>query len=134
MPRIFALLFLVLSALHVHWALGGRWPTGEERSLARLVVGGTDRMPGPMACFLVALALMIPATVLLIPRLLPSVVTQGVIWGTALSLFLRGLGGFFEARLRPAIQKDPYAHWNQRLYSPSCLLLAIGMMFTGLAR
>ncbi len=134
MPRIFALIFIFLAALHVHWAFGGHWPAKDGRGLARLVVGGQDRMPGPAACALVALALLVPAFALLIPKVLPTLLAQGAVWATALVLLLRGLGGFFEARFRPAIQEDPYAHWNQRIYSPFCLILSLGMMLTGLAR
>lgn len=134
MPRIFALVFLLLAVLHLHWAFGGHWPAQDTRGLARLVVGGQDRMPGPVACVLVALALLIPAVALLIPKALPTLLAQGAIWATALVLLLRGLEGFFEARFRPAIQGDPYAHWNQRIYSPFCLILSMGMMLTGLSR
>lgn len=134
MPRIFALAFLLLAALHLHWAYGGHWPAKDARSLARLVVGGRDRMPSALACAMVALALLLPALALLVPKVLPPILSQGVLWGTALVLLLRGLWGFFEHRFRPGILGDPYAHWNQRLYSPFCLILSMGMMLTALAR
>lgn len=134
MPRIFALAFLLLAVLHLHWAFGGHWPAPDSRSLARLVVGGQDRMPSRFACTLVALGLLLPLPALLAPKALPPGVASWILWGTALVLLLRGVTGLFETRLRPAILGDPYAHWNARLYSPFCLILALGLMLTALTR
>ncbi len=120
-----------LALLHVYWARGGHWPGHDEASLAKTVVGepGSERMPGALACFAVAIALAIAATLPLASQgFLDVPVAAG--WRRGLTLLaagvfaLRGVGGFFEARFRRGAPVEPFYRLNRRLYSPLCLALA----------
>ena len=126
-----ALLLALLAALHVYWGFGGRWPGSDERSLAETVVGVTPdgRMPGPGACFVVALLLAMAAALPLIvrsplPLPLPLWMPRIALCVAAGVLTFRGLGGYLDRRLRPGIVGLPYDRLNRRVYSPLCLALA----------
>jgi hypothetical protein len=101
-------LLAALSALHFYWAVGGLWPGTTRHDLAAKVIG--DRpLPGPAACLIVAVLLLIgPA---LYPRLSAQV------------FLLRGLLGMVEVHLRPTIRGTPYQKLSRRIYSPLSLLL-----------
>lgn len=122
---------IMIAALHIAWALGWKWPGHDEESLARLVVGGPSgmRFPSAAACGIVAVLLCVAATLVLgqqrilalpLPRWLVQLGTAGV----AAVLGLRGIGGFFDQRLRPQIKGSPFVRLNLWLYSPLCLILA----------
>lgn len=139
MALVGTLLFLVLSAiaaLHVWWGLGGLWPANNERNLVALVVGktGMKRMPSSPQCFLAAGAIF--ATGLL--ALLAARVIGGSLSGyvqivSALigsGIFLgRGFAGFLPA-WRAQYSQLPFATFDQRYYSPFCLIVGVG--FVGL--
>lgn len=119
---------MTLAGLHVYWALGGRWPGSDSRSLARLVVGA-DAFPSTTECLAVAAALFGVALLALdsvnwisigAPRWLHII----AVGGAATVLALRGVGGYVEERFRPAVLEMPYLRWNRVLYSPLCLGLA----------
>ncbi|MEO0322452.1 MAG: DUF3995 domain-containing protein [Myxococcota bacterium] len=126
-----AAVLVALAVLHLYWARGGRWPGTDEASLARTVVGvpGADRMPGPLACVAVALALAVAATLPLAAQGLvgvpiPAGGVRVLTWLAAGVFALRGLGGFFEARFRGGPPVEPFHRLNRQLYSPLCLVLA----------
>lgn len=126
-------LFLV-AALHVAWALGMTWPGHDEASLNAYVVGGKPGSAMPPRMLTVAVALAVSGIALgalaargLVTLPLPAVV-RALTWVAAGVLALRGLGGFFDAQLRPHVRALPYATWNRRLYSPLCLGLAAGLV------
>lgn len=97
-----------IALLHCYWGLGGVWPGRDRNELAAMVIG--DRpLPGALACFTVALLLMLGPWYF--PRL------------SALLFCLRGGLGLFEVRLRPAIRGTPYERLSLWIYSPICLLL-----------
>lgn len=130
-----ATVLIAIAWLHVHWGVGGVWPARNAEVLLEAVVGerATGRarrsMPGVAACFAVA-ALLLVAGMLpllardLLPVRLPASVTAAALWIAAGVLLLRGVGGFFERRLRPGIVGLPYDRLNRVFYSPLCLVLA----------
>ena len=102
---------LVLAALHMVWGLRIWWPLDDERALARAVVGARniERMPSPLACFVVTAAL---SAIALLALMLGGVVRFPALptWllllaglGSAAVMVLRGLAGFtpFWARMAP---------------------------------
>ncbi len=131
LAAVASLLLVVIAIIHVYWGLGGRWPAQDEAGLVATVVGVTpnSKMPGFAMCMVVVVALGIAAMLPLIARELlaiplpPDWVTIGL-WGATGVLALRGLVGFFDHILRPAIVGLPYERLNRRLYSPLCLVLA----------
>lgn len=132
------LVFTVLVAialLHIHWGVGGIWPAPSGEALLETVVGERSRgprkrsMPGVAACFIVAALLLVAGALPLMVRdLLPVVVPASLasfgLWMATGVLALRGLGGFFERRLRPGIVGLRYDRLNRVFYSPLCLVLA----------
>jgi hypothetical protein len=55
---------IIISVIHVVWAIGFWWPIRDEAALARAVIGtkSVDKMPGAVTCSLVAVALLFAAT------------------------------------------------------------------------
>ncbi len=132
-----AIVLIALGLLHVYWAIGGYFPGKDASSLAQTVVGGQAdmNMPSALACLLVASLLFIAAWVVLVvggitlPVLSLELHTQAA-YGLCAVLFLRGIVGFFDARLRPEIKGSPYEKLNLTLYSPLCLTLAALVLAT----
>jgi len=124
-----------IAALHLAWAARVWWPVREEAALARTIAGfrGIDRMPGPLACMVVAVAvlacLVLAADLSFAPGLtrLPSWIAATAS-GIAGTVFLgRGIAGFtpFWARLTP---EEPFRTLDRRYYSPLCILLGLGFV------
>ncbi len=125
-----------LGLLHAVWAAGLPWPLSDRTALALTVVGEPgDRMPGRLATVAIAVLLTFAAAWVLSLRglLVPSppdgFVRAALTWGMVGVFAVRGLGGFFEGALRPAIVGTPYQRWSLRLYSPlsAALAAAVGL-------
>jgi hypothetical protein len=124
---ILTLVLTAIAALHAYWGLGGVWPGRDAADCARRTGGfrGARTMPGPAACFAVAVALAIAA---LIPIFLAGRFGMlATLAGLAVALvFLgRGVAGFTPAwrRLTP---EQPFATLDVRYYSPLCLIIGAG--------
>ncbi|MFV8754417.1 DUF3995 domain-containing protein [Nannocystaceae bacterium ST9] len=121
---------LVLAFIHVYWGLGGAWPARTRAELGPMVVGTPPRdanaMPDLAACLIVAGLLITAATLIVGARLHaePSWIWRVGSAGVGVVLALRGVGGYFDARLRPATREQPFFALNRRIYSPLCLVLA----------
>lgn len=123
---IAALIFIALSALHVYWGLGGRWPGTDDGSLASKVYGASStKMPSPAACFVVAALLAAAALIVLSASgfivQLPLVHVGS--WVIAVVFFARGFFGFFDRFLRPKTRGTDFERLNLVFYSPLCLAL-----------
>jgi hypothetical protein len=130
-------LFVVLQTiadLHAAWGLGWRWPSDSEVGLARTVVGksGITRMPS-LAASLVVAALLAAASLwpLFAAGLLPA---RWPLWLTQLAgvclaaVFVgRGIAGYLPA-WRSRFSEQPFASLDQRVYSPVCLALGVGIL------
>ncbi|MFK7999091.1 MAG: DUF3995 domain-containing protein [Polyangiales bacterium] len=134
--------FLFLAGLHVYWARGGFWPGTDAQSFLEHVVGSSPSgaTPSPAACLAVAFLLSIAACLPLalvgwvqLPFLslliagVPLVLMAGYVCGGV--LLLRGLFGYVDHRVRPAIRKTPFFRLNRVLYSPLCLLIGSAMLY-----
>lgn len=129
--------FLFLAGLHVYWARGGFWPGTDAQSFLGHVVGASPSgaPPGPAACLAVAVLLSIAACIPLallgwvsLPLAqLPLAHIAAYACGGV--LLLRGLFGYVDHRVRPAILKTPFFRLNRVLYSPLCLLLGSLMLY-----
>jgi hypothetical protein len=132
-----AIVLAAIALIHVYWAGGGFFPGKDANSLAQTVVGGKPgmAMPPVFACLVVAGLLLIAAWVVLVvggvtPAVLSLELHKLAAFGLCAVLFLRGAGGFFDARLRPEIKGSPYEKLNLSLYSPLCLTLAALVLIT----
>lgn len=130
---------LLITALHVYWAIGGVWPGRDGASCARAVIGfrGVDEMPAPTASFAVAACLGL-ATLwpMALERVFATPFAHDGLAATATMIGLvflgRGILGFtpWWRRLAP---EQPFARLDTRLYSPLCLLIGLGFVALGAA-
>ena len=120
-------IFAVLSALHIYWALGGRWGS----NVTVPTVGGQRAFnPGPLATVLVAAALLIAMLTILGQLGIWKVVVPRWIffWGTcgiSLVFFLRAVGDFRSVGFFKQASGSGFAYWDTWLYSPLCLLISL---------
>ncbi|MEZ5912720.1 MAG: DUF3995 domain-containing protein [Paracoccaceae bacterium] len=121
----------LLMALHVAWGIGLWLPIRDEAALARAVVGapGRNRMPGAVACSLVAVALFAAASVLWWSD---STRRDLALAGAAAVFLVRGLAAWLPAwrRLLPV---EPFATLDRRAYGPLCLAIGAGFLAVLLA-
>jgi hypothetical protein len=117
---------LALAGLHAAWALGWRWPGGDDAELARRVVGG-DELPPDGLIWLVALALAAAAAILRARA--HGSVSRAVRVGAALvaaALLVRGAGGIVIGVTGGP--PDLFTRLDLAVYSPLCLLLGFGAL------
>ena len=116
---------VVVAALHLLWAVGYWFPIREEQALVRAVVGFRDaeRMPGPIPCALVTVALLFPAAAIWWPETGLRTTILGV---AAVVLLGRGLVSRLRGwrRITPL---EPFATLDRRVYGPLCLVLGVGL-------
>ena len=133
MTLIAVLLSLITTAIalvHILWAIGYWWPIRNEALLVRTVVGftGATRMPGPIPCALVAVALIFAANFPWFPngslRNLGLWVSAGVFLGRGLLTYTP-----FWRNMTP---QKPYATLDRTYYGPLCLLLGTGYLILAL--
>ncbi len=122
--------FLILSAIHVYWALGGEM--GKAAAVPVREDGQQSFTPSKAGTLAVAVALFLFAVLVFSVGVWNVTVLQPLGWGLAFILFLRAVGdfrlvGFFK---RPS--KSEFAKYDSRYYSPLCLLLAAGILYISL--
>jgi hypothetical protein len=115
---------LSLAGLHVLWGIGLWWPIRDERALVAAVVGvrGAERMPGPIPCALVAVALLAAAQWLWLPQ---GALRQAGLIIAATVFLIRGLVPWrpFWRTLTP---QQPFSRLDRQFYSPLCTALGAG--------
>lgn len=123
-----------IAGLHAYWGLKGRWPARDEAALADMVIGKTPggRMPPPVACFAVALAILsgvgLIALVSFVDLPDPSGTWAFAAYGVFTAVFLlRGAAGYVPAIWRRSAG-TAFVRLNTRYYSPLCLLLGAGLI------
>jgi len=118
-------ILIVLSAIHLLWAVGFWFPIREESDLVQAVVGfkSATRMPGAIPCALVSLALLATCIVILWPD---SMLRTAFLSIATLVLLFRGGMSYlpFWRKLTPL---EPFATYDHRFYGPLCLTLAVGL-------
>ncbi|WP_050929254.1 DUF3995 domain-containing protein [Aestuariivita boseongensis] len=119
-----------LALLHLLWAIGLWVPIRDEAALARAVVDtrAVRRMPGPVPCALVAVALAFAAILPHRPGfpgrdlLIPAI-------GTV--FMLRGVAAYLPS-WRKWVPEEPFATLDRKAYGPLCLGLGIGYLILAL--
>jgi hypothetical protein len=124
---IVALIFAVLSAIHVYWARGGRW--GAANAVPE-IDGKPLFRPGTVVTLVVAGLLAVAGALVLQRAGLayafgPKMVRRAGVWVVALAFVVRAVGdfnyiGFFKRR-----RGTRFAHLDTRLYSPLALGLGV---------
>ncbi len=126
---------LGLAAIHVYWTLRG---VGTSASIPTRPDGTPVIRPGRAATFAVAIALSLAALLIaaragLIHRLLPPRLIELGAWGVAAAFALRAVGDFRYAGLFKHIRDTPFARWDTGLFTPLCVLIAIGAAVVAMA-
>jgi hypothetical protein len=124
---LLALIFAMLSLLHLYWAAGGRW--GHE---ATVPSSGGNRLfkPSLLGTILVALALLSAMLIMLghvgvWVAFLPVRVYFWGTWGISVIFFLRAVGEFRYVGFFKRVRDTKFADWDTWLFSPLCLLISI---------
>ena len=129
------LVLCALAALHLYWAVGGRW--GAEAAVPERS-GKPLFRPGPAACVVVAALLLCAAVVVwskpsgwsrsFMPHGWSTVGTLGV----ALVFIVRAVGDFRWVGFFKKERTTRFARLDTVLYSPLCLILGIGSLIVAL--
>lgn len=134
---LLSLVLFALSAIHVYWAFGGKWPGSTERDLVDTVIGIGDRMPPAVVSLAVALALALMAVMPLIAggllddRPLKQLgLAEYLPWLMAAIavIFLGRALGTLAFKLFPDIGKNHaqrFIELDRRFYGPLCLVLGL---------
>lgn len=117
---------VVIAAIHLLWALGYWWPIKDEAALARAVIGtkGVTRMPGPVACSLVVVALLFAAAWPWFPDF--AFKAAGLV-GIALIFQVRAAVAYAPLMKR-ATPEQPFRAYDEKYYAPLCMVFGIVFM------
>lgn len=117
---------VVIAAVHLLWALGIWWPVGDEAQLARTVLGTKDvtKMPGPVACSLVVVALLFAAAW---PWFPPSTLQTIGLYGIAFVFQVRAIAAYSPLMKRMA-PEQPFRRLDEAYYAPLCIFFGLAFM------
>ncbi len=137
MPVLAGTLIVILTGvalLHGYWGLRGHWPATDEAALADMVIGRTPggRMPPPIACFAVALAILAGVALVMLVSFaklfdLPRALVVMAYEVFTMVFLLRGLAGYLPWVWRRSTG-TAFVRLNTRYYSPLCLVLGVGLI------
>jgi hypothetical protein len=118
-----------LAALHLAWAVGSSFPFADRATLADRVIG-SDTVPGPTPCVAVATALTIASAAAGGRVAGPSWMRRMMAVGVAAVLGTRGALGLAGRTdlVSPGSDSVAFRRLDRRVYSPVCLLLALGAL------
>jgi hypothetical protein len=121
-------LLFAIAALHGYWAVRG---VGTGAGVPSKDDGTPAMRPGRLAALAVAAALVAAGLILLgraqsIDTGLPFAVLQVGAWGVALTFAARTIGEFRYVGLFRTVRGTAFATWDARLFTPLCLVLAVG--------
>ncbi len=122
--------FLLIAAIHVFWALGGR--IGRTAAVPERD-GKPTFKPGPLATFAVAVALVIAAILIAVhlgwlTSPLPPIVVRVLVWLLALVFAMRAIGDFRYVGVFKRVTGSRFARLDTRIYAPLCAALAIAVV------
>ena len=124
-----ALILILLGAIHFYWGIGGKW--WNRQALPQNLNNGTPLfIPGIVACFGVALGLLVMAIFTLnqtsfVSLNLPNVLNQYGLYVIGAIFLLRSLGDFKYVGFFKSIKNTEFGRLDTQFYSPLCLYLGI---------
>jgi hypothetical protein len=125
-PLTLTLVLVAIGVLHLIWAFSP-WPLGDKVTFTKRVVGNdSGEMPPAMLSALVGLAMMAGGVLTLmvndsIPVIGPEWLRTVGIYGLAMTLLGRGLGGYF---MNTGATVE-FQRLNTVFYSPLCVVLGL---------
>jgi len=128
--------FLLLSALHIYWACGGRW--GSAMAVPSRGEGPLFT-PSKPATVVVATLLLMAAIIIFLRVDLPAsrtleFVTRWGAWTLTAIFTLRAIGDFHWIGFFKTVRETGFGTLDSWLYSPLCLLLAVGSAVAAIRR
>lgn len=129
MNVLVAISLLMIAILHIYWGHGGLWPGVDNQDLINKVYGQGRQFPSRIACYVVALGLFLGSAILLMSS--ENKMLQILKTLYAIAFFARGILGY--APILNADFNPLFVRYNRRLYSPLCLVLGAGFVYTLLA-
>jgi len=126
-------ILVAIALVHVYWAFGGRYARVAAIPEVR---GGPAFDPGPLSTLLVALALLACAALVgaaagFIKTTVDPVVLQRMCYAVSALFLLRAIGDFRLVGYFKTVRGSRFAWLDSVLYSPLCLLMAIGLFLVG---
>lgn len=127
-----AVVFFVLSAVHVYWAVGGH--VGFEQAVPHIDKKPAFK-PGLLMTVLVALVLLGCALITLklgFPALVSLPFDQYYVyagWGLAVLFCVRAVGDFKLVGFFKTVKGTLFADCDTRYYSPLCCVLSLGLTY-----
>ncbi len=122
------LIFLLLSSIHIYWALGGRW--GSSAVIPTKDDALPVKMPGLIPTLIVALGLLgfglfVLVQAQLIALQLPNWMGKYGLWIMASIFMLRAIGEFRYVGFFKSIKHTQFAQNDTKYYAPLCLFIAV---------
>ena len=122
-----ATIFMLLSVLHFHWALGGKY--GYANSLPMNEKGETVLHPKKRDSAIVGFGLFSFSIIYLVKSELlninlPSIVSNYGLWLIVVIFLLRAVGDFKYVGFFKKIRFTNFAEMDSKFYAPLCLFLA----------
>jgi hypothetical protein len=120
--------FAFLSGLHFYWGLGGKW--GISISVPSNKQNKRILNPGPLACFVVCLALLAMSIFILTEAKIINIQLRG--WlddfglcAIAAIFLLRAIGEFNYVGFFKRIKGTNFADADTRYFSPLCIVISL---------
>ena len=128
---LLAIIFIILSSLHVFWAFGSSW--GLEKAIPTKSKDDTEKAikPGPIPCLIVALGLAFFALFYINQALslqlpIPTWLASTLGWGIPSIFTLRAIGEFNYVGFFKKVKGTPFAQMDTYYYSPFCIFVGLG--------
>jgi len=116
---------ILLSALHVFWALGGRWGLA---AAIPVIDGRPSFQPGPLGTLAVAALLLLAAGLIAGRRFAQgsswALVFSVGSWGVVAAFLLRAVGDFRVVGFFKQVRGTRFAELDGMLFSPLCAAIA----------
>jgi Protein of unknown function (DUF3995) len=124
------LIFLILSAIHIYWAFGGKWAS--EAVVPTVESNETLFKPGVFATLIVAFGLLgFGAIVFLNIAKFDTIEIVSIfskkygLWIIAFIFLVRAIGDFKYVGFFKKLTNTKFGQLDTKLYSPLCLLITI---------
>jgi len=117
-------------AVHLYWATGRTWPAADTRTLSRAVLNAdvpfTLRTLLPLAALLGSAATLVLARGGLLSLAVPPTPLQWATGAVTAGLLIRGVAGLVWITGRGTDPRSVFYRLNLVLYTPLCLIGAVG--------
>lgn len=130
-PTLLTTTLIILSGLHIYWAIGGSWGI---RVAIPEVNGHPAFKPSRLAILSIAIALFFAACVATFRGffLFPAFPGSLAHWASiviGITFFLRSIGDFHYVGFFKRVHGTAFSTWDTYLFSPLCLLIACAFFF-----